>query len=60
MTRLIDSEFPNPSREERAAYARYWQDKLSDKTEIEFPDDLIDQFASKTDKFSFAYMKEAL
>ncbi|WOO83090.1 putative ATPase YjoB [Vanrija pseudolonga] len=51
--------FPNPTRDERRQYAVYWQDKVSDVEGIDFPDDLLDEFADKTDKFSFAYMKEA-
>lgn len=54
------SNFPNPNKEERTAYAKYWQDKLSDKPDLKFPDELVDSFAGKTGKFSFAYMKEAL
>ena len=38
----------------------YWQNKLNGTEGIEFPDSLVDDFAGKTDKFSFAYMKEAL
>ncbi|KLT39217.1 P-loop containing nucleoside triphosphate hydrolase protein [Cutaneotrichosporon oleaginosum] len=52
--------FPNPSKEQRRDYALFWQGKLKDNKDIEFPDDLVDEFADKTDKFSFAYMKEAL
>jgi SpoVK/Ycf46/Vps4 family AAA+-type ATPase len=54
------STFPNPTKEQRQDYARYWQNKLKDNKEIEFPDDLVGEFADKTDDFSFAYMKEAL
>lgn len=54
------SSFPNPTKDQRIDYARYWQDKLKDNHDIEFPDALLDEFASKTDDFSFAYMKEAL
>lgn len=54
------STFPNPTKEQRVDYARYWQNKLKDNHDIEFPDSLVDEFASKTDDFSFAYMKEAL
>lgn len=38
----------------------YWQTKLNGTEGIDFPDELLDEFAGKTDKFSFAYMKEAL
>lgn len=54
------SNFPNPSKSERRLYAVYWQDKLHVNKEVEFPDALLDEFAAETDKFSFAYMKEAL
>ncbi|GAA5840684.1 hypothetical protein JCM11251_004181 [Rhodosporidiobolus azoricus] len=51
--------FPNPSTAERRAYAVYWQNKLRSNNEIDFPDPLLDRFAEKTDKFSFAMMKES-
>ncbi|KAI9632780.1 P-loop containing nucleoside triphosphate hydrolase protein [Dioszegia hungarica] len=51
--------FPNPSKAERRAYAVYWQDKLAYNKDLKFPDELLDTFADKTSKFSFAYMKEA-
>ncbi|KAK8844174.1 hypothetical protein IAR55_006968 [Kwoniella newhampshirensis] len=51
--------FPDPSYAQRRDYAVYWQDKLRSIKEIKFPDALLDEFAEKTDKFSFAYMKEA-
>lgn len=54
------SEFPNPSHSERRQYAVYWQRKLSSNPDIQFPDSLLDEVADKTDKFSFAYLKEAL
>jgi transitional endoplasmic reticulum ATPase len=38
----------------------YWQDKLANNDRIKFPNKLLDEFAAKTDGFSFAYMKEAL
>lgn len=56
----VRSSFPNPSKSERRQYAQYWQDKLASNKAIEFPDELLDQFAERTDKFSFAYMKEVL
>jgi hypothetical protein len=52
--------FANPAKGERRQYAVYWQKKLKPNEDIEFPDELLDQFADKTDKFSFAYMKEVL
>lgn len=51
--------FPNPTEGERRDYAVYWQTKLNGTEGIDFPDELLDEFAGKTDKFSFAYMKEA-
>jgi len=38
----------------------YWQNKLKSNKNIKFPDELLDKIAAKTDKFSFAYLKEAL
>jgi len=57
---LNSSTFSNPAEGERRQYAVYWQKKLKSNKDIEFPDELLDQFAEKTDKFSFAYMKEVL
>ena len=57
---LTISNFPNPTEGERRDYAVYWQTKLNGTEGIDFPDELLDEFAGKTDKFSFAYMKEAL
>ncbi|KXN89597.1 hypothetical protein AN958_05464 [Leucoagaricus sp. SymC.cos] len=51
--------FDDPDEEERALYARYWQKKLSDNLEIDFPDVLVDSVARLTQGFSFAYLKEA-
>ena len=53
-------DFPNPSLAERHQYAVYWQRKLASNTAIKFPDSLLDEFARKTDRFSFAFMNEAL
>ncbi|KAJ7904686.1 P-loop containing nucleoside triphosphate hydrolase protein [Mycena olivaceomarginata] len=52
-------KFDDPTREERVLYVKYWQDKLESNKEIEFPDALVDEVADLTDKFSFAYLKEA-
>jgi hypothetical protein len=57
---LTPSPFPNPSKGERRQYAEYWQKKLESNKDINFPNELLDQFADRTDKFSFAYMKEVL
>ncbi len=54
------SLFDDPDREERALYAKYWQNKLHSNKELSFPDDLVEEIATMTDKFSFAYLKEAL
>ncbi|KAF8917862.1 P-loop containing nucleoside triphosphate hydrolase protein [Mucidula mucida] len=51
--------FDDPDREERALYAKYWQNKLHSNKELSFPDDLVEEIATMTDKFSFAYLKEA-
>ncbi|GJN70750.1 ATP-dependent Zn protease [Purpureocillium lilacinum] len=51
--------FPNPSFDERVAYARFWQGKLAPNPDIEFPDELCAAIARITDDFSFAYMQEA-
>lgn len=59
-TELRDSAFANPAKGERRQYAVYWQNKLASNKEIDFPNELLDQFADQTDKFSFAYMKEVL
>ncbi|KAJ7068453.1 P-loop containing nucleoside triphosphate hydrolase protein [Mycena amicta] len=50
--------FDDPDRDERALYAKYWQGKLENNTEIDFPDSLVDDVADQTSKFSFAYLKE--
>lgn len=54
------SKFDDPDREERALYAKYWQNKLKDNDKISYPDQLVDEVADATDHFSFAYLKEAL
>lgn len=51
--------FPDPNLEQRIAYCHFWQRKLSDSDEVEFPDKLCKAIADITDKFSFAYMQEA-
>ena len=38
----------------------YWQKKLQEDKKIDYPDSLVDNITEKTDKFSFAYLKEAL
>ncbi|KAK9422962.1 putative ATPase [Seiridium unicorne] len=51
--------FPNPNHDERVAYSHFWQGKLKDNKDIEFPDRLCTAIAEITDGFSFAYMQEA-
>ncbi|KAK8048216.1 hypothetical protein PG994_009946 [Apiospora phragmitis] len=51
--------FPDPDRAQRVAYCEFWQGKLADNDEIEFPDRLCGAIADITDKFSFAYIQEA-
>ncbi|PVI02372.1 ATP-dependent Zn protease [Periconia macrospinosa] len=51
--------FPDPDYDQRVQYAQYWQQKLKDSDNIEFPDALCPAVARITDKFSFAYMQEA-
>ena len=51
--------FPDPNLEERTQYCHFWQRKLADNSEIEFPDKLCEAIARITDKFSFAYIQEA-
>ncbi|KAI5370848.1 putative AAA+ ATPase domain, ATPase, AAA-type, core [Septoria linicola] len=52
--------FPNPDEKERAAYMKYWQGKLSDNKDVDFPDKLCTAVAKITKGFSFAYMQEAM
>ncbi|KAL5114967.1 hypothetical protein ACEQ8H_007140 [Pleosporales sp. CAS-2024a] len=51
--------FPNPDFDQRVQYAHFWQTKLKDNKDIDFPDKLCPKVAAITDKFSFAYMQEA-
>ncbi|CDO71396.1 hypothetical protein BN946_scf184908.g154, partial [Trametes cinnabarina] len=53
------SLFDDPDEDERTLYVKYWQNKLKSNKNIEFPDSLVQEVASKTDGFSFAYLKEA-
>jgi transitional endoplasmic reticulum ATPase len=52
--------FDDPEYAERIQYIRYWQKKLKSNDSIKFPDSLVKEVAEITDKFSFAYLKEAL
>lgn len=51
--------FDNPNKKERTMYCQFWQGKLKDNKEIEFPDKLCAAIAGITHDFSFAYMQEA-
>ncbi|KAK9413905.1 putative P-loop containing nucleoside triphosphate hydrolase protein [Seiridium unicorne] len=51
--------FPLPNLDERALYCEYWQSKLDDKPNIDFPKSLCQPIAELMDNFSFAYMQEA-
>ena len=51
--------FPEPDLDQRVQYCRYWQGKLADNEDIEFPDELCPAIAKITEKFSFAYLQEA-
>jgi len=53
-------EFGAPTYDERILYVKYWQKKLKDNEDISFPDDLVEEIAKLTDRFSFAYLKEAM
>ncbi|GLB33979.1 putative ATPase associated with various cellular activities (AAA) [Lyophyllum shimeji] len=52
-------KFDDPDRDERVLYAKYWQNKLKDNENISFPDQLVEDIAEATERFSFAYLKEA-
>lgn len=51
--------FPEPDLEQRVKYCQFWQRKLKDNKDVEFPDLLLEPIAKSTDGFSFAYMQEA-
>lgn len=40
-------------------YCHFWQNKLKDNKDIDFPDKVCISIAGITDGFSFAYMQEA-
>lgn len=52
--------FPNPNKEERTKYMEYWQGKLKDNSDLEFPDKMCSAVAEITKDFSFAYLQEAM
>ncbi|KAL8858676.1 MAG: hypothetical protein Q9178_004764 [Gyalolechia marmorata] len=52
--------FPLPSTPQRTLYCQYWRSKiLARNSAIAFPEALCAKIAGITEKFSFAYMKEA-
>ncbi|KAL8912908.1 MAG: hypothetical protein Q9171_002202 [Xanthocarpia ochracea] len=52
--------FPLPSTPQRTLYCQYWRSKiLAKNSAIAFPEALCAKIAGITEKFSFAYMKEA-
>ncbi|KAL9120154.1 MAG: hypothetical protein Q9187_003289 [Circinaria calcarea] len=51
--------FPLPSEAERTLYCEYWRQKLKSNKSVSFPQFLCPAIAGITDRFSFAYMKEA-
>ncbi|KAF8525316.1 P-loop containing nucleoside triphosphate hydrolase protein [Gautieria morchelliformis] len=51
--------FSDPDMDERVLYIRYWQEKLKNNKDIEFPDTLLRDIAELCEGFSFAYLKEA-
>ncbi|KAI0307137.1 P-loop containing nucleoside triphosphate hydrolase protein [Multifurca ochricompacta] len=51
--------FDDPNKAARVLYAQYWQRKLKDNKDVIFPDSLVTEIAEETERFSFAYLKEA-
>lgn len=51
--------FDDPELPARLLYAQYWQGKLKDNEDIDYPDSLAQKIADSTEQFSFAYLKEA-
>ncbi|THH15203.1 hypothetical protein EW146_g5223, partial [Bondarzewia mesenterica] len=56
---LLYSLFDDPNLAARTLYVQYWQEKLKDNQDVVFPDSLVKEIAETTDRFSFAYLKEA-
>jgi transitional endoplasmic reticulum ATPase len=52
--------FDNPNEKERIMYMQYWQGKLADNKDVEFPDKICPAAAKITSGFSFAYLQEAM
>lgn len=51
--------FDNPNDQEREDYAHFWQRKLKDNKNVDFPDKLCPAISRITNDFSFAFMQEA-
>lgn len=51
--------FPDPDKAQRVAYGKFWQGKLANNEDVEFPDEICEGLADITKGFSFAYMQEA-
>ncbi|KAH8593834.1 P-loop containing nucleoside triphosphate hydrolase protein [Bisporella sp. PMI_857] len=50
--------FKLPGEHERAAYSKFWRDKVERSGMVDFPEELIGIIAKMTEGFSFAYLKE--
>ena len=54
--------FSLPNEDERLSYCRYWRQKFIDSDEVDFPEEISEEFchavAKLTEKFTFAYLKE--
>lgn len=50
--------FNLPGEAERAAYCRFWRNKLAGGDFVDFQDEVCELIAKLTEGFSFAYMKE--
>jgi transitional endoplasmic reticulum ATPase len=50
--------FKIPKEEERAAYCRFWRQKLLDSDMVDFQEDLCPIIVKLLEEFSFAYLKE--
>ncbi|KAF2755194.1 P-loop containing nucleoside triphosphate hydrolase protein [Pseudovirgaria hyperparasitica] len=51
--------FADPNFDQRVKYCEFWQHKLADNEDIDYPDKLCVAIAKITDDFSFAYIQEA-
>ncbi|KAH6717445.1 P-loop containing nucleoside triphosphate hydrolase protein [Leptodontidium sp. MPI-SDFR-AT-0119] len=61
MDRLDPGLSKRPSRfdRKRIQYVQFWREKLKPKSEVQFPEILVEPIAGITYDFSFAYMQEA-